>query len=88
MHHYTPEQRSAYAETLYSLIRDWVEKGDARFEIDLKRGVEWCTDVRTGDPMPRANPTMTLVLKINGGADDSEGPQIMPTPGVFGGPEQ
>lgn len=84
MDHPTPEQRRAYAETLRDLIRDWVEKGDASFEIDLQRGVEWCTDARTGEPKPRANSTLTLVLKINGGAEDTEGPPIVPTPAVFG----
>jgi hypothetical protein len=85
MHRYTPEQRRAFAETLHHLIREWVEEGDAHLEIDLKRGIERCTDARSGDPTLRANRTLTLVLKVNGGAEDSEGPPILPTPGVFGG---
>jgi hypothetical protein len=87
MFRYTPEQRSAYAEALYDLIRTWVEHGDSPFEIDLKRGVEWCTNARTGDRTPRANPGITLVLRINGGAEDSEGPAIVPTPTVFRPPD-
>lgn len=86
MSRHTPEQRQAYADTLHDFIRTWVEQGDADFDLQIKRGVEWCPDARTHDRRPRANPTMTLVLTINGGAEDSEGPPVVPAPGLFGGP--
>jgi hypothetical protein len=86
MPRYTAEQRRAYAEHLHSLIHEWIEQGEGDFEIELKRGVEWCPDARTQDRRPRANHTMTLVLTVNGGAEDSEGPPVVQAPGLYGGP--
>jgi hypothetical protein len=85
MDHLSADQRRAYADVLCDLVREWIERGESRFDVDLKRGTEWCTDARTHEPLPRANPTLTLTLRTNGGAEDSEGPPIMPTPGLFGG---
>jgi hypothetical protein len=82
------DQRRAYADALCDLVREWVEGGENRFEIDLKRGTEWCTDARTQGSLPRANPTLTLTLRINGGAEDSEGPVILPVPPLFQRPAE
>lgn len=87
MPHHTPEQRAMYAAHLHELIRTWVEEGEAYFEMELKRGVEWCRDARTQERLPRANPTLTLTLRINGGAEESEGPPVIPVPNGFLGPE-
>jgi hypothetical protein len=88
MDQYTPEQRRMYADHLCELIREWVVRQESGFEIDLQRGVEWCRDAVTGDRTPRANPTLTLTLRINGGARESEGPPIVRTPPLFRGPEE
>jgi hypothetical protein len=37
---------------------------------------------------PRANPTLTLTLRVNGGAQESEGPPVVRTPPLFRGPAQ
>jgi hypothetical protein len=86
MSRYSPEQRQAHAETLHELIRTWVEQGEADFEVELKRGVDWRTDVSSGDRRPKANSTLTLTLTINGGAEERAGPSIVPTTRVFGPP--
>jgi hypothetical protein len=83
MDHLSPDQRRAYADALCDLIREWVERGEGRFDVDLKRGTEWCTDARTHESLPRANPTLTLTLRINGGAEDSRGPVVLPVPPLF-----
>lgn len=87
MRGYTPEQRQRIAEIISDLAREWIVQRESEFEFDLQRGVEWCTDVRSGDRTPRANQTLTLTLRVNGGAQESEGPPIVPTPTVFRGPE-
>jgi hypothetical protein len=86
MQRYTPEQRKQYAEHICTLVRTWLEEKASDFEFEFERGVEWCADVRSGDRKPRANPTITLTLKINGGAQETEGPPIVPTPMLFRGP--
>jgi hypothetical protein len=44
---------------LCDLIRMRDEQGEARFEIDVKRGGEWWTDGRTDAPLPRADAIIT-----------------------------
>jgi hypothetical protein len=83
---YTPEQRKQYADHICAMVREWVERQDSEFRFELERGVEWCQDLRTGDRRPRANPTITFTLTINGGARETEGPPVVPTPNVFRGP--
>jgi hypothetical protein len=85
MEEYTPEQRKRYADHICDMVREWIERRDSHFQFELERGVEWCADVRTGERRPRANPTITFTLKVNGGAQPSEGPPIVPTPTVFRG---
>lgn len=87
MQQYTPEQRKLYADHICDMVREWIVGRSSDFEFELERGVEWCHDVRTGDRRPRANPTITFTLRINGGAQESEGPPIVPTTTVFRGPE-
>lgn len=86
MQSYTPEQRVRIADMICDLAREWIVQRASDFEIDLQRGVEWCANTATGDRTPRANPTLTLALRINGGAQESEGPPIIPSPPVFRGP--
>jgi hypothetical protein len=87
MARYTAEQRQEYAEMICELAREWIIDQEADFEVDLQRGVEWRRNASTGDPTPRANPTLTLTLRINGGAQRSEGLPIVPSPPLFRGPE-
>ncbi len=87
MQHYTSEERQQYAEMVSELAHEWIVRREADFDVAIHRGVEWCRNNVTGDRVPRANPTITLTLSINGGASESEGPPIMPSPPVFRGPE-
>jgi hypothetical protein len=83
MQRYSSEQRRQYAEQLCSLIRDWIGNEDNHFEFGVQRGVEWRPEMGSGERRPRANPSLTLTLTINGGAQDTEGPPIVPAPTVF-----
>jgi len=83
---YTPEERQRFAETLSQLANEWIVRREAEFELSIERGVAWCRNTTTGDLVPRANPTITLTLTINGGAQETEGPAIIPSPPVFRGP--
>ena len=87
MDRYTPEQRRQYADHLCELVREWIERRESDFDFSLQRGVEWCPDALSGERVPRANPTFTLTLTINGGAQETEGPPIVPAPTVFRGPD-
>lgn len=84
MQRFTREQRRQYADQLCHLIRDWIGNEENHFEFGVQRGVEWRPEVGTGDRRPRANPSLTLTLMINGGAKDTEGPPILSAPQVFG----
>jgi hypothetical protein len=86
MQRFTPEQRRFYADHLCELVREWIERPDAHFEIEMERGVEWCRDAGSGERTPRANPTLTMTLRVNGGAQESEGPPVVRTPPLFRGP--
>ena len=86
MSKYTPEQRQRYAEMIAQLAREWIVEREADFELDMQRGVEWRQNTATGDRSPRANPTFSLTLRINGGARETEGPPLVPAPPVFRGP--
>lgn len=88
MRPYTPEQRQEYADMVCELAREWIVRREADFEIDLERGAEWCHNTTTGDRTPRANPTITLTLRVNGGAQATEGPQVVPSPPLFRGPPE
>jgi len=85
MARFSPEENRRFADMICALVRTWIEEKGSEFDYELERGVEWCQDVRSGDRRPRANPTITLTLKINGGARETEGPPIVPTP-VFRDP--
>lgn len=86
MEHRTPEQRKFFADQLCGMIREWIEQKESDFDVEIQRGVEWCLNTTTQDRTPRANPTLTLVVRINGGAQETEGPPIVPAPPVFRGP--
>jgi hypothetical protein len=68
MQPYTPEQRQQYADMVCELAREWIVRREADFEIDLERGAEWRHNTTTGGQTPRANPTVTLTLRVNGGS--------------------
>jgi hypothetical protein len=87
MREFTPDQRRRYAVYLCEMIMEWIAEGSDPFEIEVSRGTQWYTDALSGLRTPRANPSITVVLKINGGAQDSEGPIGVPNPTVFRGPE-
>jgi hypothetical protein len=84
---HTPEQRSAYAKNLGDLIREWIVEREAGFELEIKRGVDWCREVTSDTRTPRPNETFTIVLRINGGAEQREGAPIVRTPGIAGPPQ-
>lgn len=86
MERYTPEQRRQYADLVCDLVNEWIVQKQSDFEIDFERGVEWCTHAATGERTPRANPTFSVTLRINGGAQPTEGRAIVPAPPVFRGP--
>jgi hypothetical protein len=86
MQRFTPEQRRFYADHLCELIREWVVDRDGDFEMDLQRGVEWCREPGAEGRTPRPNPTITLTLRINGGARETEGPPVVRTPPLYRGP--
>jgi hypothetical protein len=88
MRPYSAEQRQRFAEMLCHLANEWLVEREADFELDFQRGVEWCRNTATGDRTPRSNPTITLTLTINGGAQETEGGPIVPAPGVFRGPTE
>jgi hypothetical protein len=88
MREFTPDQRRRYAQYLCEMIQEWIGEGTSPFEFEVMRGVEWCTDARSGLRTPRPNPSFTVILKINGGAQDSEGPPILPTPALFREPDR
>lgn len=83
MQRYTPEQRQQYADQICGLIREWIENEENHFEFGVQRGVEWRPEMHSGDRRPRANSGITLTVTINGGAQDTEGPPIVPAPPVF-----
>ena len=83
MQRYTTEQRQLYAEQICNLVREWIRDEKNHFEFGVQRGVEWRPEVGSGDRRPRANPSLTLTLMINGGAQDTEGPPIVSAPTVF-----
>lgn len=83
MERYTTEQRRNYADQICNLIREWIGNEENHFEFGVQRGVEWRPEVGSGGRRPRANPSLTLTLMINGGARDTEGPPIVPAPTVF-----
>lgn len=85
MRQYTVEQRKLYADHICDMVREWIERRGSDFAVELERGVEWCPDVRTGDQRPRANQTLTLTLKVNGGAQETDGLPIVPMPTLFRG---
>lgn len=86
MRHFTSEQRKLYADQICTLIRDWISDEANDFDVDIQRGVEWRPDMATGDRHPRHNPTATLTLTVNGGAQESEGkPMLSAPPPIFGG---
>jgi hypothetical protein len=85
MQRYTAEQRKLYADQICEMIRDWVGNEENHFEFGVQRGVEWRADVVSGDRRPRANPSITFTLAINGGAQDTEGPPIVAAPPGFRG---
>jgi hypothetical protein len=87
MRELTRDQRQRYALYLCEMIQEWVAEGDDPFEVEVARGTQWYTDAVTGLRTPRANPTITVVLKINGGAQDTEGPTGVSGTTLFGGPE-
>jgi hypothetical protein len=86
MRRYTAEQRQRFAEMLSNLANEWIVEREAEFDLEFQRGVQWCRNTATGDRTPRSNPTFTLTLTINGGAQDTEGAPIVPSPGLFRGP--
>lgn len=86
MRQYTSEQRKLYADQLCTLIRDWIGDETNDFGVEVLRGVEWRPNLATGDRHPRVNPTATLVLTINGGAQATEGKPMLSTPQLFRGP--
>ncbi|HET8654044.1 MAG TPA: hypothetical protein VFL93_00825 [Longimicrobiaceae bacterium] len=88
MQSHTPEERQQYVDLICELAREWIVRREADFDVAIERGVEWCRNGATGDPMPRANPTITLTFTVNGGARETEGPLVLPSPPVFRGPEQ
>ena len=83
MQRYTSQQRRMYADQLCDLIREWIANEENHFEFGVRRGVEWRPEVGSGDRRPRANPSLTLTLMINGGAQDTEGTPIVPAPQVY-----
>lgn len=83
MQRYTPEQRQQYADQICTLIREWIGNEENQFEFGVQRGVEWRADMNSGERRPRANPSITLTVMINGGAQDTEGPPIVTAPQVF-----
>jgi hypothetical protein len=88
MRPYTPEQRQQYADMLCEIAQEWIVRREADFEVDLERGAEWCLNNSTGGLTPRANPTITLTLRVNGGAKATEGPPVVPSPPLFRGPPE
>lgn len=88
MQRYTPEQRQQYADMVCELAREWIVRREADFEIDLERGAEWRHNTTTGGQTPRANPTVTLTLRVNGGAQATQGPPVVPSPPLFRGPPE
>jgi hypothetical protein len=83
MQRFTSEQRVRYADQICGMIREWIADEANHFEFGVQRGVEWRPEVGSGGRRPRANPSITLTLLINGGARDTEGPPIVAAPQVF-----
>jgi hypothetical protein len=87
MQEFPRELRRLYADRLCEMIREWVVEKEAPFEVDLERGVEWCRNAATGERTPRSNPSITLTLRINGGAHETEGAPVIRNPPIYRGPE-
>jgi hypothetical protein len=83
--YYSDEQRQLYIDQICEMVREWIGNGDNDFELGVQRGVEWQPEVVSGNRRPRANPSLTLTLRINGGAHDTEGQPIVAAPRVFKG---
>ncbi|HEX6070824.1 MAG TPA: hypothetical protein VFZ18_13400 [Longimicrobiaceae bacterium] len=83
MRQYTAEQRKRYVDQICEMVREWIGNEENDFELGVQRGVEWRPEMGSGDRRPRANPSLTLTLKINGGAHDTEGPPLVAAPPVF-----
>jgi hypothetical protein len=87
MQEFPRELRQLYADRLCKMIREFVVEKEAPFEVDLQRGVEWCRNAATGDRTPRPNPSITLTLRINGGAHETQGDPVIRNTPIYRGPE-
>jgi hypothetical protein len=77
------EYRRIAAEMLSEHVREWILDPANEYSFTLQRGLERRTEKLSGLPENRPNGTITFVLEINGGASDSEGGDVVKTPGVF-----
>jgi hypothetical protein len=83
----SPEQRRAAADALCAQVREWMEDPRNSFRISVVRGMESRVNRGTGFTEKRPNGTLTLQLEINGGAQDTAGPGVLPFPSRIVSPE-
>ena len=82
----SPEQRRQAAEILCAQIRTWLADPDSTVDVSVRRGMDSRMNAVSGDREIHPNGTATVVLRINGGARDSTGPDVVPVPAMGGPP--
>lgn len=81
-HALSPEQRRQAADILCAQIRTWLEDPESTFSISVRRGMDSRMNVATGVREMHPNGTATVVVEINGGAQDVVGSDVVPVPAV------
>jgi hypothetical protein len=79
----TPEQRRQAADILCAQVRAWMEDPQSTFDVSVQRGLDSRMNVATGAREMHPNGTATVVLQINGGAQHSTGPDVVPVPSLM-----
>lgn len=78
----TPEQRRIAADILCAQVRSWIEDPRNTFTLSVQRGLDSRMNVANGVREMQPNGTATVVLHVNGGAEHSTGPDVIPVPAV------